>query len=68
MPQGGEWGSLTGAGPLLDPTSLCLQALGIYTTLTKQQAVKMQDETPSTREDPQPPPTEVLKSEEASSS
>ncbi|NWR65472.1 STML2 protein, partial [Bucorvus abyssinicus] len=51
-----------------DVTNMVTQALGIYTTLTKQQAVKTQDETPSAHKDPQPPLTEVLKSEEASSS
>uniref|UniRef100_A0A8C0EUI2 Stomatin-like protein 2, mitochondrial n=1 Tax=Bubo bubo TaxID=30461 RepID=A0A8C0EUI2_BUBBB len=48
--------------------SCSFQALGIYTTLTKPQAVKTQDEMPPAREDPQPPLAEVLKAEEASSS
>ncbi|XP_026721346.1 stomatin-like protein 2, mitochondrial [Athene cunicularia] len=51
-----------------DITSMVTQALGIYTTLTKPQAVKTQDEMPPVREDPQAPPAEVLKAEEASSS
>ncbi|XP_074787692.1 stomatin-like protein 2, mitochondrial isoform X2 [Athene noctua] len=51
-----------------DITSMVTQALGIYTTLTKPQAVKTQDEMPPAREDPQAPPAEVLKAEEASSS
>ncbi|NXV83057.1 STML2 protein, partial [Atlantisia rogersi] len=56
-----------------DVTNMVAQALGIYTTLTKPQAVKPQtmkpqDELPPAREDPQPPTTEVLKAEQASSS
>ncbi|NXJ70018.1 STML2 protein, partial [Rostratula benghalensis] len=50
-----------------DVTSMVAQALGIYSTLTKPQAVKTQ-EVPPAREDPQPPSVEVLKAEEASSS
>lgn len=48
--------------------SRSLQALGIYSTLTKPQAVKTQDEVPTAREDPQPTPTEMFKAEESSSS
>uniref|UniRef100_A0A6G1RFB1 Stomatin like 2 n=1 Tax=Hypotaenidia okinawae TaxID=2861861 RepID=A0A6G1RFB1_9GRUI len=51
-----------------DVTNMVAQALGIYATLTKPQAVKPQDELPPAREDPQPPTTEVLKAEQASSS
>ncbi|KAM6187174.1 stomatin-like protein 2, mitochondrial [Sarcoramphus papa] len=51
-----------------DVTNMVAQALGIYTTLTKPQAVKTQDEVPPACEDPQPPPTEVLKAEQAGSS
>ncbi|NWS61081.1 STML2 protein, partial [Chunga burmeisteri] len=51
-----------------DVTNMVAQALGIYTTLTKPQAVKTQDEMSPAREDPQPPATEVLKAEQASSS
>ncbi|XP_074994126.1 stomatin-like protein 2, mitochondrial isoform X2 [Calonectris borealis] len=51
-----------------DVTNMVAQALGIYATLTKPQAVKTQDEMPPAREDPQPPATELLKAEEASSS
>ncbi|NXG45704.1 STML2 protein, partial [Psilopogon haemacephalus] len=51
-----------------DVTNMVAQALGIYSTLTKPQAVKTQDEMPTAREDPQPPPTEMLKAEESSSS
>ncbi|KAM6105414.1 stomatin-like protein 2, mitochondrial [Pterocles gutturalis] len=51
-----------------DITNMVAQALGIYTTLTKPQAVKTQEEMPAAREDPQPPPTEALKAEQASSS
>ncbi|NWU48207.1 STML2 protein, partial [Dromas ardeola] len=51
-----------------DVSSMVAQALGIYTSLTKPQAAKTQEEVPSAREDPQPPATEVLKAEEASSS
>ncbi|NXU51239.1 STML2 protein, partial [Turnix velox] len=49
-----------------DVSSMVAQALGIYTTLTKPQAVKM-EEVPSARGDPQSTPAEVLKAEEASS-
>ncbi|NXN09973.1 STML2 protein, partial [Indicator maculatus] len=51
-----------------DVTNMVAQALGIYSTLTKAQAVKTQEEMPTAREDPQPPPTEALKAEESSSS
>ncbi|XP_063177231.1 stomatin-like protein 2, mitochondrial [Chroicocephalus ridibundus] len=51
-----------------DVSSMVAQALGIYTSLTKPQAVKTQEEVPSAREDLQPAPAEVLKAEEASSS
>ncbi|NWX51259.1 STML2 protein, partial [Steatornis caripensis] len=51
-----------------DVTNMVAQALGIYTTLTKPQAVKTQDEVPPAQEDTQPPATEVLKAEQASSS
>ncbi|NXK17105.1 STML2 protein, partial [Arenaria interpres] len=51
-----------------DVTSMVAQALGIYSTLTKPQAVKAQEEAPPAREDPQPPPVEMLKAEETSSS
>ncbi|XP_074022216.1 stomatin-like protein 2, mitochondrial isoform X2 [Numenius arquata] len=51
-----------------DVTSMVAQALGIYSTLTKPQAVKTQEEVPPAREDPQPPPVEMLKAEETSSS
>ncbi|NXP72817.1 STML2 protein, partial [Ramphastos sulfuratus] len=51
-----------------DVTNMVAQALGIYSTLTKPQAVKTQDEMPTAHEDPQPPPTEVFKAEESSSS
>ncbi|XP_061874393.1 stomatin-like protein 2, mitochondrial isoform X2 [Colius striatus] len=51
-----------------DVTNMVTQALGIYATLTKSQAVKTQEEMPQAREDSQPPPTELLKAEQASSS
>ncbi|NWX15702.1 STML2 protein, partial [Aegotheles bennettii] len=51
-----------------DVTNMVAQALGIYTTLTKPQAVKSQEEMPPAREDPQPPPVEELKAEQGSSS
>ncbi|NXV38791.1 STML2 protein, partial [Rissa tridactyla] len=51
-----------------DVSSMVAQALGIYASLTKPQAVKTQEEVPSAREDLQPAPAEVLKAEEASSS
>ncbi|XP_009997997.1 PREDICTED: stomatin-like protein 2, mitochondrial [Chaetura pelagica] len=51
-----------------DITNMVAQALGIYSALTKPQAVKSQDEMPPTHEDPQPPPAEELKAEQASSS
>ncbi|XP_027638791.1 stomatin-like protein 2, mitochondrial isoform X2 [Falco biarmicus] len=51
-----------------DVTNMVAQALGIYTTLTKPQAVKTQDEMPPACEDPQPPTTDVLKREQASPS
>ncbi|XP_066843028.1 stomatin-like protein 2, mitochondrial isoform X3 [Anser cygnoides] len=51
-----------------DITHMVTQALGIYTTLTKTQAAKTQDEIPPTHGDPQPPSTEVLKAEQATSS
>ncbi|NXE55436.1 STML2 protein, partial [Casuarius casuarius] len=51
-----------------DVTNMVAQALGIYSTLTKPQAVKTQDEIPPARKDPQPPSMEVLKVEQASSS
>ncbi|NXX52701.1 STML2 protein, partial [Scopus umbretta] len=51
-----------------DVTNMVAQALGIYTTLTKPQAVKTQDEMPPGHEAPQPPTMEVLKAEEANSS
>ncbi|NXP13646.1 STML2 protein, partial [Thinocorus orbignyianus] len=51
-----------------DVTSMVAQAMGIYSTLTKPQAVKTQEEVPAAHEDPQPPPTEALKAEETSSS
>ncbi|KAM6228391.1 stomatin-like protein 2, mitochondrial isoform 4-T5 [Spheniscus humboldti] len=51
-----------------DVTNMVAQALGIYTTLTKLQAVKTQDEMPPACEDPQPPTMEVLKAEQANSS
>ncbi|NXS43348.1 STML2 protein, partial [Balaeniceps rex] len=51
-----------------DITNMVAQALGIYTTLAKTQAVKTQDEMPPAREDPQPSAVEVLKAEQASSS
>ncbi|XP_075581743.1 stomatin-like protein 2, mitochondrial [Pelecanus crispus] len=51
-----------------DVTNMVAQALGIYTMLTKLQAVKTQDEMLPAREDPQPSTMEVLKAEEANSS
>ncbi|NWV19694.1 STML2 protein, partial [Origma solitaria] len=51
-----------------DVTNMVAQALGIYTTLTKPQAVKTQDEIPPAQENSQPPTTEVLKAEQGSSS
>ncbi|XP_014808018.1 PREDICTED: stomatin-like protein 2, mitochondrial isoform X2 [Calidris pugnax] len=51
-----------------DVTSMVAQALGIYSTLTKPQAVKAQEEVPPAREDPQPPSVDMLKAEETSSS
>ncbi|NWX64054.1 STML2 protein, partial [Promerops cafer] len=51
-----------------DVTNMVAQALGIYTTLTKPQAVKTQDEMPSAHEDSHSPATEVLKAEQGSSS
>ncbi|NXS97896.1 STML2 protein, partial [Jacana jacana] len=51
-----------------DVTSMVAQALGIYSTLTKPQAVKTQEEAPAACEDLQPSPMEVLKAEESSSS
>uniref|UniRef100_A0A8C4TZG5 Stomatin-like protein 2, mitochondrial n=1 Tax=Falco tinnunculus TaxID=100819 RepID=A0A8C4TZG5_FALTI len=51
-----------------DVTNMVAQALGIYTTLTKPQAVKTQDEMPPACEDSQPPTTDVLKREQASPS
>uniref|UniRef100_A0A8C2T544 Stomatin-like protein 2, mitochondrial n=1 Tax=Coturnix japonica TaxID=93934 RepID=A0A8C2T544_COTJA len=51
-----------------DVTHMVAQALGIYTTLTKTQAVKTRDELPLAHEDPQPLSTEMLKAEQAASS
>uniref|UniRef100_A0A8C3UB35 Stomatin like 2 n=1 Tax=Catharus ustulatus TaxID=91951 RepID=A0A8C3UB35_CATUS len=51
-----------------DVTNMVAQALGIYTTLTKPQAVKTQDEVPSAHEDSRSPATEMLKAEQGSSS
>ncbi|NWV71526.1 STML2 protein, partial [Malurus elegans] len=51
-----------------DVTNMVAQALGIYTTLTKPQAVKTQEEMPSAHENSQPPAAEVLKAEQGSSS
>ncbi|NXD55563.1 STML2 protein, partial [Corvus moneduloides] len=51
-----------------DVTNMVAQALGIYTTLTKPQAVKTQDGMPQTHEDSQSPAVEVLKAEQGSSS
>ncbi|NXX15832.1 STML2 protein, partial [Podargus strigoides] len=51
-----------------DVPSMVAQALGIYTTLAKPQATKTPDEIPPACEDPQPPATEVLRAEQASSS
>nr|XP_054507861.1 stomatin-like protein 2, mitochondrial isoform X3 [Agelaius phoeniceus] len=51
-----------------DVTNMVAQALGIYTTLTKPQAVKTQDEMPPAREDSHSSATEVLKAEQGSSS
>lgn len=51
-----------------DVTHMVAQALGIYTTLTKTQAVKTRDELPPAHGDPQIPSTEMLKSEQVTSS
>ncbi|KAM9262114.1 stomatin-like protein 2, mitochondrial isoform 1-T1 [Morus bassanus] len=51
-----------------DVTNMVAQALGIYTTLTKPQAVKTQEEMSPAHEEPQSPATPVLKAEQASSS
>ncbi|NWT01084.1 STML2 protein, partial [Mionectes macconnelli] len=51
-----------------DVTNMVAQALGIYTTLTKPQTVKSQDETPPAHEEPQPASMEMLKAEQGSSS
>uniref|UniRef100_A0A8C3QFT3 Stomatin-like protein 2, mitochondrial n=2 Tax=Cyanoderma ruficeps TaxID=181631 RepID=A0A8C3QFT3_9PASS len=51
-----------------DVTNMVAQALGIYTTLTKPQAVKTQDEMPPAHKDSQSSATEVLKAEQSSSS
>ncbi|NXJ15238.1 STML2 protein, partial [Odontophorus gujanensis] len=51
-----------------DVTHMVAQALGIYTTLTKTQAVKTQDELLPAHGDPQPPNTEMLKAEQVTSS
>ncbi|NXR98594.1 STML2 protein, partial [Oxylabes madagascariensis] len=51
-----------------DVTNMVAQALGIYTTLTKPQAVKTQHEMPPAHEDSHSPATEVLKAEQGSSS
>uniref|UniRef100_A0A672V797 Stomatin like 2 n=1 Tax=Strigops habroptila TaxID=2489341 RepID=A0A672V797_STRHB len=51
-----------------DVTNMVAQALAIYTTLTKPQAMKTQDEASPACEEPQPPSTEVLKAEQAGSS
>ncbi|KAF1631285.1 Stomatin-like protein 2, mitochondrial, partial [Eudyptes chrysocome] len=51
-----------------DVTNMVAQALGIYTALSKPQAVKAQEEMPPACEDPQPPATEVFKAEQAGSS
>ncbi|KAM6111558.1 stomatin-like protein 2, mitochondrial [Phoenicopterus ruber ruber] len=51
-----------------DVANVVTQALGIFTTLTKPQSVKTQDEMPPACEDPQPPTMEVLKAEQANSS
>ncbi|XP_025925001.1 stomatin-like protein 2, mitochondrial isoform X2 [Apteryx mantelli] len=51
-----------------DVTNMVAQALGIYSTLTKPQAVKTQDEIPPAHKDLQPPSMEVLKVEQANSS
>ncbi|XP_021410241.2 stomatin-like protein 2, mitochondrial [Lonchura striata] len=51
-----------------DVTNMVAQALGIYTTLTKPQAVKTQDEMPPAQENSHSPATEVLKAEQGSSS
>ncbi|NXR20173.1 STML2 protein, partial [Cinclus mexicanus] len=51
-----------------DVTNMVAQALGIYTTLTKPQAVKTQDEMPPAHEDSHSPATEMLKAEQGSSS
>ncbi|XP_005060425.1 PREDICTED: stomatin-like protein 2, mitochondrial isoform X2 [Ficedula albicollis] len=51
-----------------DVTNMVAQALGIYTTLTKPQAVKTQDEMPPAHEDSRSPSTEMMKAEQGSSS
>ncbi|XP_057899702.1 stomatin-like protein 2, mitochondrial isoform X2 [Melospiza georgiana] len=51
-----------------DVTNMVAQALGIYTTLTKPQAVKTQDDMPPAHEDSHSSATEVLKAEQGSSS
>ncbi|NXY34198.1 STML2 protein, partial [Pomatorhinus ruficollis] len=51
-----------------DVTNMVAQALGIYTTLTKPQAVKTQDEMPPAHKDSHSSATEVLKAEQGSSS
>uniref|UniRef100_A0A669QCM6 Stomatin-like protein 2, mitochondrial n=1 Tax=Phasianus colchicus TaxID=9054 RepID=A0A669QCM6_PHACC len=51
-----------------DVTHMVAQALGIYTTLTKTQAVKTRDELPPAHGDSQPPSTEMLKAEQVTSS
>ncbi|NXG37925.1 STML2 protein, partial [Dromaius novaehollandiae] len=51
-----------------DVTNMVAQALGIYSTLTKPQAMKTQDEIPPAHKDPQAPSMEMLKVEQASSS
>ncbi|XP_010212298.1 PREDICTED: stomatin-like protein 2, mitochondrial [Tinamus guttatus] len=51
-----------------DVTNMVAQALGIYSTLTKPQALKTQDEKPPAPKDPQVPSTEVPKAEQGNSS
>nr|XP_009683685.1 PREDICTED: stomatin-like protein 2, mitochondrial isoform X1 [Struthio camelus australis] len=51
-----------------DVTNMVAQALGIYSTLTKPQAVKTQDEIPPVHKGPQSPSAEVLKVEQVNSS
>lgn len=58
----------SGVSYLLPDGSHFLQALGIYTTLTKTQAVKTRDELPPAHGDPQIPSTDMLKSEQVTSS